>query len=75
MPWTPQRGPDKHKKGLDEKGKRQWSHVANNMLERGEDEASAVKAANSKTKRKGNLPNKGAIQRRMARRNTKRGGR
>ncbi len=67
MPWTPQNA-HKHKKGLTDKQARKWSYVANSVLEKTGSESRAVRAANSQTKRAGNAPNSGAIERRLKRR-------
>lgn len=47
MPWKPGEATEKTKKAKSPKAKRQWAHVANSMLKRGESEGSAVKAANA----------------------------
>lgn len=56
MPWTAKDAFRHTHKADNPTAKRQWSHVANSMLERGEDEATAIKAASSVVaKRKGGL--------------------
>lgn len=60
MPWSPQDA-SKHKKGLTDKQKRKWAKVANSQKARGEDDATAIKSANSVTK--------GAIDRRLKKKN------
>lgn len=47
MPWTSSDAYSKTHKAKSDKAKRQWSDVANSMLERTGDEATAIKAANS----------------------------
>lgn len=47
MPWTAKDATRHTKKAKSAKAKRQFAHVANNMLERGYDEGTAIKAANS----------------------------
>jgi len=45
MPWT-EADVDRHYKGLDAKQKRQWCHVANGALDRGDDDGTAIRKAN-----------------------------
>lgn len=52
MPWNPSDATRHTKKAKSAKAKRQWSHVSNNMLERGYDEGTAIKAANSVVKKR-----------------------
>lgn len=53
MPWTPSSGPARHtKKAKTPKAKRQWASVANSMLDRGESEGAAVRAANGVVKKR-----------------------
>lgn len=53
MPWTPSSGPSRHtKKAKTPKAKKQWSAVANSMLEGGADEGTAIKAANGVVKKR-----------------------
>jgi hypothetical protein len=51
MPWTPAESRRFTKKAKSPKRRRQWSHVANSMLERTGDEGAAVRAANSAVKK------------------------
>ena len=57
MPWTPSSGPARHtKKAKSAVAKRQWSDVANSILERTGDEGRAVRGANAAVaKRKSKL--------------------
>ena len=53
MPWTPSSGPARHtKKAKTPKAKKQWSAVANSMLEGGASEGTAIKAANGVIKKR-----------------------
>jgi hypothetical protein len=54
MPWTP-RDSTRHTKkaGRSAKAKRQWSHVANSALARGQSEGAAIRQANAVVKRSG----------------------
>jgi len=45
MPWTVN-DVDRHYKGLTDKQKRQWVHVANGALERGDEDGVAIRKAN-----------------------------
>lgn len=49
MPWSV-KDVDKHKKGLSQDQKVKWVRVANDILKRDNDEAKAIKAANSQVK-------------------------
>lgn len=51
MPWTPADSTRFTKKAKSAKRKRQWSHVADSMLARGESEGAALRAANSVVKK------------------------
>ena len=53
MPWDAGDAKRHTKKAKSPKAKRQWSHVANSMLQRGESEGSAVRAANAAVKKRG----------------------
>jgi uncharacterized protein YdaT len=55
MPWTPEDGPSRHTKKADTPAaKKQWSTVANKVLEDSGDEGKAVRIANAAVaKRKG----------------------
>lgn len=46
MPWTPKDAKRHTKKAKSPKAKRQWSHVADSVLERGGSEGSAIRQAN-----------------------------
>lgn len=46
MPWKTEDVPSKTKKARTPKAKRQWVDIANSMLERGEPDGAAVRAAN-----------------------------
>jgi deoxyxylulose-5-phosphate synthase len=60
MPWSPSDGPARHtKKANTPKKKRQWSKVANNVLERTADEGRAVRAANAAVSSRGTKFGKG----------------
>jgi len=52
MPWTSKDAYRHTHKAKSAKAKRQFAHVANNMLEKGYDEGTAIKAANSVVKRR-----------------------
>ncbi len=55
MPWTPKDAQAKTRKASSPKKRRQWSEVANSVLERTGDEGRAVRTANgvvAKAKRK-----------------------
>lgn len=55
MPWSPSDAESKTKKADTPKARRQWSDVANSVLERTGDDAQAVRTANgviAKQKRK-----------------------
>lgn len=45
MPWSKDDVPSKTKKAKTAKQKRQWQHVANESLKRGDSEAKAIKKA------------------------------
>jgi len=47
MPWTAADAHSKTKKADSPTAQRQWSHVANEMLEKTGDDAVAIRAANS----------------------------
>jgi hypothetical protein len=48
MPWSPSDGPTRHTKKANTPGKRkQWSTVANSVLEKSGDEGKAVRIANA----------------------------
>lgn len=48
MPWSPDDGPARHtRKANTPKKRRQWSDVANNVLDRTGDEGRAVRSANA----------------------------
>jgi hypothetical protein len=51
MPWTPGDSTRFTKKAKSPKRRRQWSHVADSMLERTGDEGAAIRAANSVVKK------------------------
>jgi uncharacterized protein YdaT len=53
MPWTKGDARRHTKKAKSAVSKRQWSHVANSMLDRGYDEGRAIAAANSVVKKRG----------------------
>jgi hypothetical protein len=53
MPWTPEDAGGKTKKANTPKRKRQWAHVANSALERGESDKSAIMQANGVLKKEG----------------------
>jgi uncharacterized protein YdaT len=53
MPWNAGDAARHTKKARSAKSKRQWSHVANSMLERGMSEGRAIRAANAVVKRSG----------------------
>lgn len=46
MPWTPADVEHKTKKATTPKAKRQWTHIANSALQRGEDDKHAIMMAN-----------------------------
>lgn len=52
MPWDSRDASRHTHKAKSAKAKRQWRHVANGMLDRGYDEGTAIKAANSVVKRR-----------------------
>lgn len=64
MPWKPKDSRRHTKKARSGKAKRQWSHVANNMLERGYSEGRAVRAANAVVRDRGKKRKKGRSSRR-----------
>lgn len=47
MPWTPRDAYSHTKKANTPKKQRQWAHVANSALERGLDDAAAIREANA----------------------------
>src|SRR5215469_13891740 len=47
MPWGPRDAQRHTRKANSPTAKRQWSHVANSMLQRGSSEGAAVRAANA----------------------------
>lgn len=47
MPWSPKDAARHTRKATSGKSKRQWSQVANSMLDRGYSEGRAVRAANA----------------------------
>lgn len=52
MPWSPSDGPSRHtKKATSPNKKRQWAHVANDVLAKTHDEGRAVREANAAVKR------------------------
>ncbi len=53
MPWDPKDAKRHTKKAASPKAKRQWSHVANSMLQRGYGEGRAIAAASSVVKKRG----------------------
>jgi len=53
MPWGASDAKRHTKKASSGKASRQWAHVANSMLERGESEGAAVRAANGVVKKRG----------------------
>lgn len=55
MPWSPSDATDKTKKADTPKKQRQWQHIANGALARGEDEATAIKMANGVLKKEDGL--------------------
>jgi len=52
MPWSPKDAMRFTKKAKSAKAKRQWAHVSDSALARGEDEATAIKEANGVVKRR-----------------------
>ena len=54
MPWEARDATSFTKKAKSQKKKRQWSHVADSALARGESEGSAIRQANAVIKRKKN---------------------
>jgi uncharacterized protein YdaT len=51
MPWTPQDSQKHDKKAKSPKQRRQWSDIANSVLQRTGDEGRAVKTANGVLKK------------------------
>ena len=51
MPWTPDDVEQKTKKATTAKDKRQWTHIANGALARGESDKTAIMEANGVIKR------------------------
>jgi len=52
VPWEASDAKRHTKKAKSQKAKRQWSHVANSMLERGYSEGRAIAAASSVVKKR-----------------------
>ena len=46
MPWTPKDAKRFTHRAKSAKSKRQWAHIADSMLKRGESEGAAIRAAN-----------------------------
>ena len=59
MPWGSKDAKRHTKKAKSSKGRRQWSHVANSILERTGDEGRAVRGASSVVKKRGKKRKKG----------------
>lgn len=59
MPWSAADA-SKHHKGLSDDSKERWARIANAILSKTGDEASAIKIANSRVK-----PSKDVIKRRL----------
>ncbi len=54
MPWTPESGPARHSKKADTPAKKkQWSAVANAVLEKSGDDGKAVRIANAAVAKRG----------------------
>ena len=53
MPWKPSDAPKHTRKAKTAKKKRQWTHIADSMLKRGESEGDAIRAANGVIKNGG----------------------
>ena len=53
MPWTSRDAQKKTRKAKSPKRKRQWSKVANSILERTGDDARAIRGANAAVKKAG----------------------
>lgn len=53
MPWEAKDAKRHTKKATSAKSQRQWAHVADSMLDRGHDEGTAIRAANSVVKKRG----------------------
>jgi len=53
MPWDPEDSRRHTKKASSAVSQRQWSHVANSMLDSGASEGAAVRAANGVVKKRG----------------------
>jgi uncharacterized protein YdaT len=51
MPWTPKDAKRKTKKASTPKRQRQWSEIANKLLESGASEGSAIRQANGVVRR------------------------
>jgi hypothetical protein len=51
MPWTPREAAKHNRSVKSPKRKRQWSKVANSILERTGDDARAIRGANSAVKK------------------------
>ena len=52
MPWKPSQASSKTKKAKSPKAKRQWAHVADQVLAKTGDEARAIRTANGVIKRR-----------------------
>jgi len=52
MPWSPKDAMRFTKKAKGAKSERQWAHVADSALARGESESTAIKEANGVVKRR-----------------------
>lgn len=52
MPWEPKDAERHTKRARSPKAKRQWAHVADSALARGEDEGTAIREANGVVKRR-----------------------
>lgn len=52
MPWKSSDASKKTKKAKSPKGKRQWAHVANKVLDKTGDEGRAIREANAVAKRR-----------------------
>lgn len=60
MPWKASDGPARHtKKANSPTAKRQWAHVANNVLAKTGNEGRAVREANAVVKRRGQKGHRG----------------
>jgi len=52
MPWTPKDAKRHTKKAKSAKAQRQWAHVADSALQRGESEGTAIREANGVIKKR-----------------------